>query len=92
MEFAYAPTPPRVLPVMDEITYFVVSRESQLTEWAHVQESLTFAIRVNDNRLVLGPSGNLNGERQLSLKETDGQAAATMQLSLFVVPGELSAT
>jgi type VI secretion system protein ImpJ len=91
LEFAYAPNPPRVLPVMDDLTYFVVSRESQLSEWAHVQESLTFAIRVNDTRLALGPSGKLTGERSLSLKASDQQAATTMYLSLFVVPGEAPA-
>jgi type VI secretion system protein ImpJ len=92
LEFTYAPQPPRVLPTMPDLTFFQVSRESQQAEWAHVQASLALAIRVNDTRLVLGSSGNLNGQRSLSLKAQDGQAATTMQVSLFVVPGEATAT
>jgi hypothetical protein len=78
--------------VMPDLTYFQVNRESQQSEWAHVQKSLALAIRVNDTRLVIGSSGNLDGVRNLSLKAHDGQAATNMQLSLFVVPGEATAT
>ena len=92
LEFTYAPQPPRVLPTMPDLTYFQVNRDSQQSEWVHVQESLALAIRVNDTRLAIGSSGNLNGERSLSLQAHDGHAATTMQLSLFVVPGEASAT
>ena len=92
LEFTYAPQPPRVLPTMADLTYFQVNRDSQQTEWAPVQVSLTLAIRVNHNRFVIGPSGNLSGERSLVLKSHEGTAAAAMQFSLFVVPGEGAAT
>ncbi len=92
LEFTLATQPPRVLPVMSDLTYFQVSRDSQQAEWAHVQESLALAIRVNDTRLAIGPSKNLDGERTLSLKAIDGHAATTMQFSLFVVPGESAAS
>jgi type VI secretion system protein ImpJ len=92
LEFTHASQPPRLLPTMPDLTYFQVNRESQQSEWAHVQESLVLAIRVNDTRLVIGSSGNLNGERSLVLKADDGHAAAAMQLSLFVVPLEATAS
>ena len=92
LEFTHAPLPPRVLPMMSDLTYFQVSRDSQQAEWASVQESLVLAIRVNDTRLAIGPSRNLDGECTLSLKANEGHAATTMQFSLFVVPGEATAS
>ncbi len=92
LEFTHAPQPPRVLPTLPDLTFFQVNRESQQSEWAHVQQSLALAIRVNDTRLDIGPSGKLDGVRNLSLKAHEGQAATNMQLSLFVVPGEATAT
>jgi type VI secretion system protein ImpJ len=92
LEFTHAPQPPRVLPVMPDLTFFQVSRESQQSEWAHVQASLTLALRVNDTRLVIGSTGSLNGERNLSLQAHDAHPATTMHLSLFVVPGDATAT
>jgi hypothetical protein len=74
------------------LTFFQVSRESQQSEWAHVQASLTLALRVNDTRLVIGSTGSLNGERNLSLQAHDAHPATTMHLSLFVVPGEATTT
>jgi type VI secretion system protein ImpJ len=92
LEFTHAPQPPRVLPTMPDLTYFQVNRESQKDEWAHVQESLALAIRVNDTRLVIGSSGKLDGERSLALKAHEGHPATSMQLSLFVVSGAAPAT
>lgn len=91
LEFTHTPLPPRVLPVMPDLTYFQVNRDSQQSEWAHVKESLVLAIRVNDTRLAIGASKTLNGERTLALKSQDGHAETTMQFSLFVVPGESTA-
>jgi type VI secretion system protein ImpJ len=88
MEFTHASQPPRVLPTMAGLTYFQVNRDSQKGEWNHVQQSLTLAIRVNQNRVVLNPQGNIQGQRVLALKQQGAQAATTMQLSLFLVPGE----
>ena len=55
LEFTHAPQPPRVLPNMADLSYFQVNRDSQKSEWAPVQASLTLAIRVNQNRFVVGP-------------------------------------
>jgi hypothetical protein len=74
------------------LTYFQVNRDSQQTEWEPVQASLTLAIRVNHNRFVTGPRGNISGERNLVLKAIEGAAEAAMQFSLFVVPGEGAAS
>lgn len=92
LEFTHAPLPPRVLPTMPDLTYFQVSRDSQQEEWAHVQKSAILAIRVNDSRLALGASGNLDGQLTLPLKAHEGHPATNMKLTLFVVPGEASAT
>jgi type VI secretion system protein ImpJ len=88
LEFTHAPQPPRVLPVIAGLTYFQINREAQKTEWAQVQQSLTLAIRVNQNRFVVGPSGNIQGQRLLELKQQGTQAATTLQFSLFLVPGD----
>jgi type VI secretion system protein ImpJ len=88
LEFTYTPQPPRVLPSGAGLTYFQVNRDSQKSEWEQVQKSLTLAIRVNQNRCVLGPAGNLQGQRVLGLKQQGTQAATTMEFSLFLVPGD----
>ena len=91
LEFTHAAQPPRVLPTMPDLTYFQVSRESQLEEWEWVQKSLTLAIRVNDTRLDLGEDRVLTGERTLTLKAQEAHPGATMQFSLFVVPEKAAA-
>jgi len=91
LEFTHAPTPPRVLPTMIDLTYFEVNRDSRQNEWAMVQQSLTLAIRVNHNRFEVGPQGNINGARNLALKGPGGMSATTMQFSLFVVAGAADA-
>ncbi|MBM3994733.1 MAG: type VI secretion system baseplate subunit TssK [Planctomycetes bacterium] len=88
LEFTHAADPPRVLPAMPGLTYFRVNREAQQSEWAFVLRSLTLAIRVNENRLVLGPAGDIQGQISLSLKQQGAQPATTMRFSLFLVPGE----
>jgi hypothetical protein len=51
---------------------------------------LTLAIRVNQSRLVVGPQGNIQGQRVLDLKPQGAQAATTIQFSLFLVSGVAS--
>ncbi len=88
LEFTHAPQPPRVLPASAGLTYFQVNRDSQKTEWVDVQRSLTLAIRVNQNRFVVGPEGNIQGQRTLDLKPQGTQAATTISFSLFLVSGD----
>jgi type VI secretion system protein ImpJ len=86
LRFSYCPHPPRALPAMPGLIYFQVSRESQEAEWAHVQKSLTLAIRLNENLIV----GNIQGQRVLTIK-TSGQTT-TLQFTLYVVARESSST
>jgi type VI secretion system protein ImpJ len=88
MEFTHAPLPPRVLPSSAGLTYFQVNRDAQKSEWEQVRKSLTLAIRVNQNRFELGPTGNIHGQRVLALKQQGTQAATTMEFTLFLVPGD----
>jgi type VI secretion system protein ImpJ len=92
LEFTHAPQPPRVLPVQSGLTYFQVNRDAQKSEWEQVQKSLTLAIRVNQSRLVIGPQGNIQGQRVLDLKPQGTQAATTIQFSLFLVSGVASSS
>ena len=75
--------PPRALPSLPDLVYFQVSRESQQSEWQHVQKSLTLAIRLNPQRIA----GTIQGQRVLTIKT--GAQPATMQFTLYLVPREL---
>ena len=85
LEFKHAPQPPRVLPALPGLTYFQINREAQKSEWEQVQQAMALAIRVNQNRLNLGPGGNLQGQRALELKPQGMTAATSMQFTLFLV-------
>lgn len=87
LEFTHAGQPPRVLPSIPGLTYFQVNRDAQKSEWEQVQHSLALAIRVNQNRLNVGPAGNLEGQRILELKPQGTTAATTMQFTLYLVAG-----
>ena len=78
--------PPRMLPARADLTYFQVNRDSQKSEWAEVQKSLTLAIRLNQNRIAVSAQGDIQGQRVLSIKQATGPAT-TMQFVLFLVPG-----
>lgn len=79
LRFSYCPHPPRALPSVPGLIYFQVSREAHEAEWAHVQKSLTLAIRLNENLIA----GNIQGQRVLTIK-TGGQTT-TLQFTLYVV-------
>jgi type VI secretion system protein ImpJ len=83
LKFTPSPAPPRALPSVADLVYFQVSRESQQTEWQHVQKSLTLAIRLNPQRIA----GTIQGQRTLTVK-TSGQPT-TMQFTLYLVPRDL---
>jgi type VI secretion system protein ImpJ len=85
LEFTHAVQPPRVLPSLPGLTYFQINREAQQSEWQEVQKSLTLAIRVNQHRLAIGPTGNLDGQRSLDLKPHGTTAATSMQFTLYLV-------
>jgi type VI secretion system protein ImpJ len=70
---------PRVLPQHDSITYFQLATDAT-SEWTAVQQSLSLAIRLNENRLV----GGIQGQQDLTVKIA-GQTN-TLRFTLFVVP------
>ena len=70
---------PRILPQPDSMTYFQLAIDTT-SEWTAVQQSLTLAIRLNENRVV----GSMQGQRDLTVKIA-GQTS-TLRFTLFVVP------
>jgi len=82
LRFSYKATPPRALPSRPGLIYFQVDRESHTEEWAHVQRSLTVALRINENLIV----GDIQGKRRLTIKS--GGQNTSMEFTLFVVPGD----
>lgn len=92
LQFTHAPHPPRILPSSPDLTFLQVNRDSQKSEWAEVQRSLTLAIRMNHGRFVLGPNGDIHNQRVLTLTQHGAKGiAGTMKFSLFLVPGEATA-
>jgi type VI secretion system protein ImpJ len=79
LEFAHCPVPPRVLPTQQGLHYFQVNRASQQEEWGYVQQSLTLAIRMNENRI----DGNIDGQKVLRIRT--GKDNTTMEFTLYVV-------
>jgi type VI secretion system protein ImpJ len=79
LKFAHSPTPPRALPVIKDLIYLQVARDSQLEEWQNVQKSLTLAIRLNETRIA----GSIQGQRTLTIRS--GGQTTTLQFTLFVV-------
>ena len=86
LDFTPEPHPPRMLPARGDLTYFQVNRDSQKSEWAEVQKSLTLAIRLNQNRIAVSAQGDIQGQRSLTIKQATGPTT-TMQFVLFLVPG-----
>jgi type VI secretion system protein ImpJ len=82
LKFTHSPWPPRALPSLPGLSFFQISRESQLDEWQNVQKSLTLAIRLNEHRIA----GNIQGQRVLNIK-TGGQTTP-LQFTLYLVPQE----
>ncbi len=82
LKFTHNARPPRVLPSRAGLVYFQVNRSSQQQEWQHVQQSLTLAVRLNQNRMT----GNIQGQRTVTIKT--GSQTTTMRFTLFLVPGD----
>ena len=78
LRFQYKPQPPRVLPAVQGLIYFEVSRDTE--EWQNVQRSLTLAVRLNETRIA----GPVQGQRTLTIKSAPGQTT-TMEFTLYVV-------
>jgi type VI secretion system protein ImpJ len=79
--FTPVPHPPRTLPSKQGLIYFQVDRRSQQDEWEYVQKELTFAIRLNEQRIA----GNIQGKRQLTINLPRGQTT-TLEFTLFLLP------
>ena len=81
LRFQHKPVPPRVLPAVQGLIYFEVSRNTE--EWQNVQRSLTLAIRMNETRIA----GPVEGQRILTIKSAPGQTT-TMEFTLYVVKAD----
>ena len=81
LRFQHKPAPPRVLPAVQGLIYFEVSRGTE--EWQNVQRSLTLAIRLNETRIA----GPVEGQRILTIKSAPSQTT-TMEFTLYVVKAD----
>ncbi len=80
LRFNFAAHPPRALPANPGLVYFAVDRGSQADEWSRVEQSLSLAVRLNENLIV----SNIQGQRALSIR-VDGQTVS-MTFTLYVTP------
>jgi type VI secretion system protein ImpJ len=80
LSFAHCPRPPAALPKAPRQVFFQVNRESNAAEWQKIKQSLTLAIRLNENLVV----GNIQGQQVLTIRA--GGQNTTMQFTLYVVP------
>jgi type VI secretion system protein ImpJ len=80
LRFVHAPQVPQALPVRPGLHYFRIDRDSQPAEWAHVERSLTLAVRLNETRVLSG----IHGQKTLAIRTSSGQTAA-LQFVLYVV-------
>jgi type VI secretion system protein ImpJ len=71
---------PSVLPTPSGLLYFHIDRGAQEQEWQRVQQSLSLAIRLNENLVA----GGIQGQRELQIKAA-GQTTP-LRFTLFVVP------
>ncbi len=81
LRFQHKPAPPRVLPAVQGLIYFEVSRGTE--EWQNVQRSLTLAIRLNEKSIA----GPVEGQRILTIKSAPSQTT-TMEFTLYVVKAD----
>lgn len=87
LAFTHIPNPPGVLPQSARNTYFQIDRSKEQTEWKHVNETFSLAIRLNNTRIA----GSIQGQQVLTLKPLNlaGGAktpAATMRFTLYLLP------
>jgi type VI secretion system protein ImpJ len=75
--------PPRALPLRPGLVYFQIQRDSQPQEWARVQQSLTLAVRLNENLVA----GTIQGQHTLMV-QTGGGQTTPLQFTLFVLRSE----
>jgi type VI secretion system protein ImpJ len=80
LRFLPCPTPPRILPLLPGQIYLQVSRDAPGGEWQNIHQSLSLAIRVNENMVA----GNIQGQRVLMVKTASG--TATLTFTLYMVP------
>jgi type VI secretion system protein ImpJ len=86
LRFAYTNTPPRALPRKSGLIYFQIDRDSQKSDWDHVQRTLSIALRLNERLIV----GNIQGQRKLTINT--GTQQTSMEFTLFVVKPDRTVT
>lgn len=74
--------PAQELPKLAGQVYFQVAQDPKDAEWLKVRNTLTLALRLNENRIV----GTIQGQRRLTIKV--GPRQVGMQFSLYVVPAK----
>ncbi|HEY7428237.1 MAG TPA: type VI secretion system baseplate subunit TssK [Gemmataceae bacterium] len=77
LRFNHRPQP-RALPILPGLIYFQVDRDSQVSEWQHVQKSLTFAIRLNEHRIL----GSIQDQQTLTIRHAGKEVALRFTLYL----------
>jgi type VI secretion system protein ImpJ len=74
--------PAQELPKLAGQVYFQVAQDPKDPEWLKVRNTLTLALRLNENRIV----GTIQGQRRLTIKV--GPRHVGMQFSLYIVPAK----
>lgn len=81
LAFAYDSRPPRVLPDARSITYFRINRDLSKDEWAHVQSTLSCAVRFNENLV----DGTIQGQQDVSIRSQAGKTVR-LRFTLYLIP------
>jgi type VI secretion system protein ImpJ len=79
LRFSHVSNPPRALPATRGLTYFQILAEAKDPEWLQVKNSLSLAIRMNENLLA----GNIEGQRVLNIRH--GGHSVPLQFTLYVL-------
>lgn len=80
LRFTHQADPPRCLPLRPGRVFFGIDTAHPEDQWQLVQQSLSLAIRFNENLI----SGDIQGRQAIDVK-IDGQAT-TLEFVLYVVP------
>ncbi|MBI2804908.1 MAG: type VI secretion system baseplate subunit TssK [Planctomycetes bacterium] len=82
LRFLAEQLPPAALPKVPGQVYFQVMADPKNPEWVNVKNSLSLALRFNENLIV----GGIQNQRSLTVK-TQGRNVP-IQFSLYVLPGK----
>lgn len=78
LKFVHRPQPGALLPVLKDLVYLQVDRDSQATEWQHVRSDQKLAVRLNEGRIL----GSIQDAQELTIRHA-GQTA-TLRFTLYM--------